>query len=43
MGPPYSIPKSSMVMSSIEFGTLFLIVGRAIFVFTANNTKKSKT
>ena len=43
MGPPYSIPKSSMVMSSVGFGTLFLIVGLAIFVFSAINTKKSKT
>jgi hypothetical protein len=42
MGSPYSISKSSMVMSGVGFGTLFLVVGLAIFVFSVINTKKLK-
>lgn len=34
MGPPYNIPRSSMVMSSVGFGTLFLIIGFAIFLWS---------
>ena len=42
MGPPYNIPRSSMVMSSVGFGNLFLILGFAIFLWSTSKSKKIK-
>ena len=42
MGPPYNIPRSSMVMSSVGFGGLFLIIGAGIFLAGFKKVKPVK-